>query len=434
MTNLKPAKRFYGWTLIVLLFVCYSATTISTNSLPLFFPELMKYFGWKHAQVVQPASFYFLYIAVFSPVIGFYLTKVSPKKIMLGGMILGFLSVLLFSVVDSYLQFHLVYIALSLSITMCGLLPSMVIINNWFQKKRGLATGVFLLGSSFGGILFPQIASRLIPEYGWRGAAVGIAVLGAIVSFIPIFFIKNKPEELGLLIDNGELIIDNEKWTRPPARSDNEKKMVQSLAQPIVHYPLSIIHLFKSPVFYLLLLITAAFWFCGFGVLQNLRLYLQDYGFSLQRAANISSLFSLFSMTGKVTFGYLSDRFSKMNILLLATVFLIAGVASLRLVPVDESFAYLFTAFYGFGYSGAFAMIQLTVAELYRGPSFSKVLGMVNSFDSVGGFAGVALLGYLRTQNGNYDTAMTMLLVVCSVAFVLALALRKMVKSQPINA
>ena len=413
-------KRFYGWILIVMLFISYSATTISTNCLPLFFPELMKFFGWKHAQVVQPASFYFLYIAVFSPIIGFYLTQVAPKKIMFGGMVLGLLSVLLFSMVNSYLQFHLVYIILALAISMCGLLPSMVLINNWFQKKRGLATGIFLLGSSFGGILFPQIASRLIPAYGWREAAVAIAILGAVVSFIPIIFIKNKPEDVGQLKDGA----NNEDLKTKP---ENHSSFTTH------HSSFQLSHLLKSPVFYLLLFITAAFWFCGFGVLQNLRLYLQDYGFSLQRAANISSLFSLFSMTGKVTFGYLSDRFNKMNILLMATVFLIGGVASLRLVPVNENFAYLYTAFYGFGYSGAFAMIQLTVAELYKGESFSKVLGIVNSFDSIGGFAGVGLLGYLRTHDGNYDNAMTMLLTVCGIAFVLALLLKRVVKHQPVT-
>jgi sugar phosphate permease len=318
--------------------------------------------------------------------------------------LLGFLSVLLFSQVNSYLQFHLVYIALSLAITMCGLLPGMVIINGWFQKNRGLATGIFLLGSSFGGILFPQIASRLITEYGWREAAIGIALLSAFVSFIPIIFIKNKAEDVG---QNRDGEINPLDAILPQSPTANNKSQTQTI---------KVADLLRSPVFYVLLFITAAFWFCGFGVLQNLRLYLQDYGFSLQRAAN----------TGKVTFGYLSDRFNKMNILFLATVFLIAGVASLRLVRLDENFAYLYTAFYGFGYSGAFAMIQLTVAELYKGQSFSKVLGIVNSFDSIGGFAGVGLLGYLRTHDGNYDRAMNMLLVVCAFAFVLAVLLRRM--------
>lgn len=406
-------RPFYGWVIITMLFVSYSATTISTNSLPFFFPELMKEFGWEHAKVVQPASFYFIYIAIFSPMVGFWLTRQSPKFVMTIGMVISLLCTLAFAMMQSYGQFHLIYFTFSLGITMCGLLSSMVIISNWFQKKRGLATGIFLVGSSAGNIIFPQVAAYLTPIYGWRMAAVGIAILGAFMSFIPLLFIKNTPEEMGQAPD-GEM-------TNEESKSNNQKAEADKL-----HSSFSILHLFKTPVFYLLLFITAAFWFCGFGVLQNLRLYLTDYGFSIQQAANIAGLFSMFSILGKVSFGYLSDKFNKSNILLLATLGLICGVLSLKMVSVNTSFAYLYAVCYGVGYSGAFAMIQLTVAEMYKGQNFKKVLGIVNSFDSIGGFAGVALMGYLRTQDGHYTNAMNVLLAVCIGAFMLAIVLRQM--------
>jgi sugar phosphate permease len=411
---MKP--RFYGWVIITMLFISYSATTVSTNSLPFFFPELMKEFGWEHAKVVQPASFYFIYIAVFSPIVGFWLTRRSPKVVMTIGMIISLLCTLAFAMMQSYTQFHLIYFTFSMGITMCGLLSSMVIISNWFQKKRGLATGIFLVGSSAGNIIFPQVAAYLTPLYGWRVAAVGIAVLAGVMSFVPLLFIKNTPEEMGQLPD-GEAVSEN---TNP----------IRHAAFDPRHSNLDLRDLSTTPVFYLLLFITAAFWFCGFGVLQNLRLYLTDYGFSIQQAANIAGLFSMFSILGKVSFGYLSDKFNKSNILLLATVGLIFGVLSLKLVSINTSFAYLYAVCYGVGYSGAFAMIQLTVAEMYKGQNFKKVLGIVNSFDSIGGFAGVALMGYLRTQDGHYSNAMNVLLGVCIGALVLAVLLRQLRRQQ----
>jgi len=323
----------------------------------------------------------------------------------------SFLCTLAFSAMQSYVHFHLIYFVFSLGITMCGLLSSMVIISNWFQKKRGLATGIFLVGSSAGNIIFPQVAAYLTPLHGWRVAALGIAFLGAAMSFIPLLFIKNTPEEMGQHTDG---IVTN---------ADSKAAYQDGLKTH--HSSIQLSDLFKTPVFYLLLFITAAFWFCGFGVLQNLRLYLTDYGFSIKQAANIAGLFSMFSIIGKVSFGYLSDKFNKSNILLLATIGLIGGVLSLKLVSINTSFAYLYAVCYGVGYSGAFAMIQLTVAEMYRGQNFKKVLGIVNSFDSIGGFAGVALMGYLRTQDGNYSNAMSVLLAVCIGALVLAIVLRQ---------
>jgi sugar phosphate permease len=281
------------------------------------------------------------------------------------------------------------------------------------QKKRGLATGIFLVGSSVGNIIFPQLASRLVVMYDWRTAAVGVAIVAAILSFVPLIFIKNTPQEVGQNIDGEATLVSGH------FSLENQPKVhVESSV-------LTIAELIKSPVFYLLLFVTAAFWFCGFGVLQNLRLYLTDCGFDIRQAANISSLFSVCSIIGKLSFGYLSDKFNKINTLIMATVGLILGVVCLKMVITNHSFAYLYAVFYGLGYSGAFAMIQLTVADLYKGASFKKVLGLVSSFDSIGGFAGVALLGYLRTQDGNYNSAMNLLLAVCGGALVLSLVLKR---------
>ncbi len=407
-TTKKP--YFYGWTVVIMLFISYSATTVSTNTLPFFFPELMKEFGWKHAEVVRPASFYFLYIALFAPIVGYLLTKINPKTAILIGTSLSLCCTLGFSAMQSYAHLHIVYFVFSMAITLCGLLPSMVLISNWFQKKRGLATGIFLVGSSVGNIIFPQLASRLVVMYDWRIAAVGVAIVAALLSFIPLIFIKNTPEEMGQSVDGKVLITDN-------SILKNTSKTNDAV--------LTISQLLKSPVFYLLLFVTAAFWFCGFGVLQNLRLYLTDCGFDIRQAANISSLFSICSIVGKLSFGYMSDKFNKINTLILATIGLILGVVCLKMVITNHNFAYLYAVFYGLGYSGAFAMIQLTVADIYKGASFKKVLGLVSSFDSIGGFAGVALLGYLRTQDGNYNSAMNLLLAVCGGALLLSLLLKR---------
>jgi sugar phosphate permease len=418
MNNTPQAAKkpyFYGWTVVIMLFISYSATTVSTNTLPFFFPELMKEFGWKHAQVVRPASFYFIYIAIFAPIVGYLLTKINPKTAILIGASLSLCCTLGFSMMQNYVHLHIVYFVFSMAITLCGLIPSMVLISNWFQKKRGIATGIFLVGSSVGNIIFPQLASRLVVMYDWRMAAVGVAIVAAMLSFIPLIFVKNSPEDVGQNIDGEAALVNSH------SSSENSSKPNDTI--------LTIAQLLKSPMFYLLLFVTAAFWFCGFGVLQNLRLYLTDCGFDIRQAANISSLFSVCSIIGKLSFGYLSDKFNKINTLILATIGLILGVLCLKMVITNHNFAYLYAVFYGLGYSGAFAMIQLTVADLYKGASFKKVLGLVSSFDSIGGFAGVALLGYLRTQDGNYNSAMNLLLAVCGGALVLSLVLKRAAKA-----
>ena len=382
---------------IFFLFIVYTSSTISTNCLPFFFPEIIKEFGWTNGEVVKPNSYYFIVIALFAPIVGFLMTKFTPKTLMFFGVSLAIISLTLLSKMTSYIQFFGIYIALSIAITFSGLIPSMVIISNWFTEKRGIAVGILLLGSSFGGIIYPQFAKYLMPIYGWRNALLGVTILGAFLSYFPLIFIKNKPE-VDLKIEND--IIENKGITLKEA--------------------------LNSTTFYILLIITASFWFCGFGVLSHLRLYLSEHKFNLIDATNISSIFFVFSIIGKLFFGYFSDKYDKQYILILATIFLILGIVSLKYIDLGVNLAYLYAVAYGFGYSGAFAMIQLTVADVYRGKSFGKILGFVNSFDSIGGFLGVLLLGNLHDIDGNYNLGINLLLSICCVALVCSILLKIM--------
>jgi predicted MFS family arabinose efflux permease len=384
------------WTQVILLFVIYTSSTISTNCLPAFFPEIIKEFGWTIGQVSEPTSYYFIIIAIFAPIVGYLLTKLPAKSLMLFGISLAFISQILLSKITSYTQFYSIYVALSIAITFSGLIPSMVIIANWFDEKRGVAVGVLLLGSSFGGIIYPQFAKYLMPEYGWRNALLGVACLGAFLSYLPMIFVKNKPS-VNLNF----------------AKSNFEGKIGLTLNQA-----------FKTNTFYVLLIITASFWFCGFGVLSHLRLYLNEHHFSLEKATNISSTFFIFSIIGKLFFGYISDNFNKQNILILATIFLILGILCLKMIDQNVYMAYGYAVAYGFGYSGAFAMIQLTVADVYRGKSFGSILGFVNSFDSIGGFLGVLLLGKFHDSEGTYDFGVNVLFSVCCVALICSVLLK----------
>jgi MFS family permease len=388
----------YKALLIMLLCLMYTSTTISTNVLPTFFVEIRKTFNWNAEQVSFPNALYFIYIAIVAPFVGILLKRFSPRTLMLIGIFIAFVFELAITYMQNYTQYLLIYFALSIGITFSGLLPSMVIITNWFSKNRGLAVGVFLLGSSFGGIIYPQFAKWLIKTYelDWKQALQGVAVLGLVLSAIPWLFIKNKPET-----------------TETPEESTSKANSTLQLSDVL-----------KSPVFYLLLLITAAFWFCGFGVLSHLRMYLNEHNYNREEAINVGSWFFTFSVVGKISFGYISDKYNKYNVLVVGTVFLIIGILALKYIDLSPNMAYLYAVAYGVGYSGAFTMIQTTVAQLYKGEDFSRVLGWVSSFDSIGGFLGVWSLGYFQVKTGNYDFSINFLLGICVLSLVMGIVLK----------
>jgi sugar phosphate permease len=411
MKNIYKSKH-YPWFMIAMLFLMYTASTVSTNSLPIFYPEIRQAFGWTHAQVSEPASYYFIFIACIVPIVGFLLVRFKPTHLMFIGFSVALISTLALTKMSSFMEYFGIYFLLSVAISLSGLMPCMVLITNWFSEKRGLAVGIFLLGSSIGGIVFPEFTKYLMKTSNdWRYALTGVGILAALLSFLPLIFIKNKPDFTEQTIANTPSVPQSTMVRNASIKSPQDAAF--SLKQAAL-----------TPVFWLILLITAAFWFCGFAVLTHLQLYLKDLNFDFTKAIWIRDLFFIFSIIGKISFGYFSDRFDKRNILIFGTVCLIIGIALLKMVPQNPDFAYAYAVIYGFGYSGAFTMIQLTVADYYKGATFSKVLGFVSSFDAIGGFLGVRLLGIYRTADGNYDFGFVLLFIVCIMALLMSLALR----------
>src|SRR5690606_31466891 len=84
-------------------------------------------------------------------------------------------------------------------------LISSSLIPQWFVKKRGRAISIAAIGGLVSSAAFPLLNVWLIGSFGWRASWL---ILGAIIiiCFTPLafFLIQNKPEDMGLLPDNGD--------------------------------------------------------------------------------------------------------------------------------------------------------------------------------------------------------------------------------------
>ena len=54
-------------------------------------------------------------------------------------------------------------------------LPSIVIVSLWFNKKRGIATGIAVTGSGVGMFVVAPLTQLMIDNWGWRNSLYGVA-------------------------------------------------------------------------------------------------------------------------------------------------------------------------------------------------------------------------------------------------------------------
>ncbi len=79
-----------------------------------------------------------------------------------------------------------------------------VMVGRWFERRRGLATAISGIFTSFGFTSAPTILSLIIETFTWRGAYLFLAVaVGVGMTLIGALFYRERPEDSGLKRDGG---------------------------------------------------------------------------------------------------------------------------------------------------------------------------------------------------------------------------------------
>jgi sugar phosphate permease len=409
LSNTSSKGIFFGWWLLLGLLAAYTTTNgVIINTLPLFYPSISMEFGFTPSQVTFPAQLLFTLVAFLSLGMGFMLERNSPKILMITGSCVLIGAFVFYFTISASWQYTSVYILLALGLTAAGIVPSMFLITRWFGKYRGLAVGILLMGSSLGTTIFSQFTGRIIQGYGWRTAALALAGAMAVGVLLPfLFLVKNRPEDVGT--------------TRDGIPKEEQPSEFQS---DFVGVTLAMAA--KTPVFYMLCAVTAVMWFCIVGVVNNQTIYFKDLGIGIDIAKNVLTAFGFAAMIGKITFGYLGDTFNKKYIMLLAAFNLLLGSVMLRVMGSNpDALLFPYAVIYGLGFSGAFTMIQVMVADFYAGVSYGKILGVFTMVDTLAGAAGIAVLSGIRTKGGSYLPAFELMIGLCTAALLVVVFLKK---------
>jgi len=152
-------------------------------------------------------------------------------------------------------------------------------ISVWFDRARGAALGLALLGTGITGLVAPPLVTAIIAEAGWRAAYLAIAG-GILLIAVPVVWLLFRDREA------------------PPAQEAAMLKAGATAREAFANYR-----------FYILLIVFAAITFGVGGVIPTLVPLLTDRGLSPAEAAGYASMAGLAVILGRVLAGFLLDRF-----------------------------------------------------------------------------------------------------------------------------
>ena len=69
-------------------------------------------------------------------------------------------------------------------------MATIAVLGHWFSEKRGIATGLATTAGGFGGIIFPLLIERLMPQLGYTRTICVIASIAAFSSFVSLLLLS----------------------------------------------------------------------------------------------------------------------------------------------------------------------------------------------------------------------------------------------------
>jgi MFS family permease len=124
---------------------------------------------------------------VFNPLWGPVIDRVSPKKLMVFGVICTSAGMICLSFSKNLAMYYAGFLIAGVGSSLISGMLAQTIIARWFRKDMGKVSGILYTGTAASGILAPVIV-MLIDKIGWQHtllyAAIGFLVIGIPLSLV----------------------------------------------------------------------------------------------------------------------------------------------------------------------------------------------------------------------------------------------------------
>jgi predicted MFS family arabinose efflux permease len=252
----------------------------------------------------------------------------------------------------------------------------------WFERRRGFATGLASAGLGVGLVVVAPTASLLVADIGWRGAFVALAAGLAVLLLVAAFLIADDPDHVG-----AETAVEF-----PDGRPTTTGTWREQLA--------TVADVARSEAFVLLFVGYVLLYGTLYVILNHVVNFAGELGV---REAGVLAV-SVVGVTTTVTrlaVGAVADRLGRL------AMFVVCGgvmsVALLALPAANGALALLAVAgLFGVGYGGTGALMSSVPADLFGGDNLNAVFGLVSLSLAVPGLVTPAAAGYGFDQLGTY--------------------------------
>lgn len=385
-------KINYGWLIVAACFcLCFLFAGGGFYSFSIFINPIESEFGWDRADISLAMSIYLITGGLMGPVVGRLIEKYGTKRIMNIGALGTGACFILISQTHSIWYFYCVYACLAISVSGIGIIPVSNLLAKWFDKRRGTAIGIAMLGISAGGLLLAPSVRYFNSFYGWKSSFAGIGLLVWVVA-IPLInlIIRERPAEIDAIL--------NEKAANTAKKSPPPSELYELQGWPVDKA-------LKSRPFWCVFFSFFLTPFSQMGVLQHQVPLIMNTGATETMAAYALGLTAGVGGLGKLSFGRISEIWS-FRLTILLCFGLQATAVLILLFAHTPSMAWTYAILFGFAMGGVVVLLPLAVGHFWGLLSYSVLLGVMWVANCIGGALGTYTSGVIYDYLGNYQYAL----------------------------
>lgn len=379
---------------------------------------------WKLTELGWIFSLAIVFLGLSAAFAGKWLEKVGPRVTMFyaalcfsGGFFISAAGVWLHAIWLLYVGYGVMGgIGLGL-----GYVSPVSTLIKWFPDRRGMATGLAIMGFGGGAMIGAPLGVFLMKHY---ASATSVGVAETFMTMGGLYLVI-------MMLGAFSIRLPTEGWM--PEGFQPSVKKSKLVTNSHVHVDQAL----KTPQFYLLWLVLCLNVTAGIGVLGQASAMSQEMfkdQFTPEKAAAFVSLLSLFNMGGRFVWSTLSDYLGRKNTYF---IFFVLGCALYSSVPYTGQMhnVALFVACYAVimsMYGGGFSTIPAYLADIFGTKYVGAIHGKLLTAWSTAGVAGPVLVNYLRESQiaqgvakaDAYNMTMHIMAGILVVGFLCNLAIR----------
>lgn len=380
----KKPKIHYAWMICIagaLMMLC--SMGLCSNIFAVYLPFIEKA-GLSGAQGSAIVTVRCISSFVCSFLVTACYDRISLRLGSAAAVLAGAFSSVLFSIGGSPAMYYIAAAVAGISYGFGTVIPTSLLMNNWFEERLGLAMGIASAGSGLSSILFAPLITAGVLRFGLRTVYLLQGAFIALCAVAVFLIVRDRPENMNLKPFG--------KASGKTAAAVPEKR-IENIAIPAGMWILLAVMMLMSGG-------------SGQAASSHISVLTVASGYSAQTSALVATLFGLFLIAGKFIFGEIADRSTvKKASVLFMLIYAAACCVSLLFNGISLWCCWLFSLLLGLGCSFFTIGYPLWAAELDSADHYAKTLRSFQILYCAGGIVFTGVPGRIADTTGEYKSS-----------------------------